>query len=178
MSRQQFEEYIAARAEAPAKPAIDWLAQRDKWLWRLDEFYRQVEGCVDPHVASGKMCLTFTARQMHEEYVGSYEACSLYMEVGGDAVRFDPVGTNPIGAWGRVDMIGAGGSARFALVPETPRSRAVKVRILQDGKTPTPEIAPEIDETTWKIAPPPPHVVYEELNEDLFFSVMMEVLDA
>lgn len=178
MSRQQFEEYIAARADAPAQPAVDWLARRDKWLQRLDEFYRQVEGYVEPYVSSGKMCLNFSARQVREEYVGSYEACGLDMEVGGGSVRFDPIGTNLIGALGRVDMVGAGGSVGFVLVPEIPRSPEVKVRILQDGETRPPEISPEIGEATWKIATPPPRVVYEELNEDSFFSAIMEVLDA
>lgn len=177
MSRLRFEDYIAAHASAPAQPMIDWLARRDKWLRRLDEFYRQVEGYVEPYVSSGKVCLNFAPKEVHEEYVGSYEACSLDMGVGGDSVRFDPIGTNLIGAWGRVDMVGAGGSARFVLVPETLRSHEVKVRILRDGETPPPEIVPEIDDTTWKIATPPPRVVYEELNEDSFFSAIMEVLN-
>lgn len=178
MSRQQFEQYIAARANALAAPAIDWLARRDAWLRRLDEFYRQVEGYVEPYVSSRKIYLNFSPRQMHEEYVGSYEACSLDMEVGGDAVRFDPIGTNMIGTWGRVDMVGARGSVRFVLVPESLRSPGLKVRILRDGETPPPEILPKIGETTWKIATPPPRVVYEEINEDSFFSAIMEVLNA
>ena len=178
MSRQQFEEYIAARAEAPAESAIDWDARRDEWLRRLDEFYGRVEGYLQPYVERGAVCMDFAQRPMREEHVGAYDARALEIRIGPDTICLDPIGTELIGAWGRVDMVGPKGSARFVLVPETLSEPKVEAWILQDGETPPPERELEIDETTWKIATPPPRVLYEEFNDDSFFSAMMEVLDA
>lgn len=178
MSRQQFEEYIAARAEAASEPAIDWGARRDEWLQRLEEFYGQVKGYVEPYVSSGKMCVNFTNKPMHEEHIGSYEARSLDMKMGQDTVRFDPVGAELIGARGRVDMVGPGGSVRFVLVREMLQDPQIEVRILREGETAPPANAPEVGGTIWKITTPPPRAICEELDEDSFFAAIMEILDA
>ena len=164
-----FDDFVNQQV-ARAKPSIDWTQERDDWIRHLDEFYQLAEGFLRKYIDEGKVHITRTPKQINEEYIGSYEVTSLEVRIGAVKVRFDPIGTNLIGAKGRVDMHGPHGTVKFVLVPKTASARMIRV-IVQEKPV-------EVEEWVWKISTQPPNIKCIELEEESFLSTIMEVANA
>jgi len=176
MTRQAFEDFINRQAAGTAEQEINWAQQRDEWLQYLDQFYETVKRFVDEYVRAGKIQLTFHSKEMHEEDIGEYEAKSLELKIGSSTIRFNPVGTNLIAAKGRVDMIGAKGTVKFVLVPKDSAGPRITFHVYTENeKPPAAEPAQAVTEWAWKISTPPPNVRFMEIEEESFYTAMMEV---
>lgn len=178
MSKKDFDEFLKNKVKAkPDDEPIDWDEQRKEWLEYLDQLYSKIENFLDEYVKDGKVIYKFTDKSIFEEYIGSYTARILNIKLGEHKVKLDPIGTNLIGAKGRVDMIGANGVVRFILVNKKASSPSIKVSIWIDGeKPPEKETEQEIVEWDWKIGTPPPSIKYVNLEQDTFFEALMEVV--
>lgn len=176
MTRQAFEDFINRQAAGTAEQEIDWARKRDEWLQYLDQFYETVERFIGEYAKAGKIQLTSHSKRIHEEYIGEYEAKSLELKIGSSTIRFDPVGTNLIAAKGRVDMIGPKGAVKFVLVPKDSAGLKMAVHVYTENeRPPAAEPAQAVREWAWKISTPPPNVRYVEIEEDSFYTAMMEV---
>lgn len=97
--------------------------------------------------------------------------------MAGHKVKLEPIGTNLIGAKGRVDLIGKNGTIRFVLVNKNSSGPKIKVNIWIEGEEPPKqEEVSKILEWEWKISTPPPRIKYIEFNQETFLSALMEVV--
>ena len=178
MSKKAFDEFInkQVREKYDSKP-VDWNARRDEWLDDLAKFYQKVEGFLAEYVKEKKLAINYTEETIFEEYIGSYSARTLNIELGHHKLRLEPVGTIIIGARGRVDLIGANGTVKFVLVNKQSSGPKIKVDVWIEGEEP-PEKSDgsEVIEWEWKIATPPPNIKYINLEQDTFLEALMEVI--
>ena len=58
---------------AKEEPSIDWIQVRDDWKKHLDEFYQLAQKFLRKYIAQEKVRITWTTKQINEEYIGSYE---------------------------------------------------------------------------------------------------------
>ena len=162
---------------AKEEPSIDWIQVRDDWKKHLDEFYQLAQKFLRKYIAQEKVRITWTTKQINEEYIGSYDVEFLEVQIGTIKVHFDPIGTRILGAKGRVDMHGPHGTVKFVLVPKTDSSPTI--RVIQEAYSEVKDEAkPVIEELAWKILTPPPNIKYIELEEESFLSAIMEVANA
>ena len=167
MTDISFDDFVAQQI-AKTEPSIDWPQRRDDWVEHLVGFYQLAEEFLRKYIEQDKVHLTWATKQINEEYVGSYDVASLEGQIGVVNVRFDPIGTNLIGAKGRVDMHGPCGTVKFVLIPKTASSPRI----------PKDEPEPVVEEWAWKILTPPPNIKHIELVEESFLFAIMEVANA
>lgn len=177
MTDISFDDFVNQQI-AKTKPSVDWTQKLDDWIKHLDEFYQLAEGFLRKYIDQDKVHITWSTKQINEEYIGSYEVASLEVQIGAVNVRFDPIGTNLIGAKGRVDMHGPHGTVKFVLVSKTASSPTVRVIIRDSSSETKDEPEPIVEEWAWKIATRSPNIKYIELEEESFFSAIMEVANA
>ncbi|MBN4082500.1 hypothetical protein JYT13_01690 [Mariprofundus ferrooxydans] len=130
------------------------------------------------HIESGKLTLTTRSICLREEYIGSYDVDALDIILGDTKITLTPIGTNLIGAKGRVDMKGPRGTVKFVLVPKDSSSPSISIQVRIQGKDmPTKEETKPIADWGWKISTPPPRISYIELEEESFQTALMEVVN-
>ncbi len=178
MSSKFFDEFVNQQAEWTSQQEIDWSKQLEEWMGYLDAFYSRVKCFLQKYVTEGKVQIDSGKRQLHEGSIGAYDAQFLVVTIGSSKIHFEPIGTNLIGAKGRVDMNGPRGTVRFVLVPQGSSGPKINIRVRDlSEELPTQEAKPSITEWAWKIATPPPNIKYIELEEESFYSAMMEVVN-
>lgn len=107
---------------------------KNRWLDHLDRLYTRIEKMLEGYTKSGDIELKYQEKSLNEEYIGEYAVKSLRIKMKYQEVVLDPIGTNLIGAYGRVDMNGSSGTVRLVLVnknlsrPET----KISIRIKED----------------------------------------------
>lgn len=179
MSTKEFDEFLSRQQQIP-EAEIDWDEQRDEWLGFLAQFYAEVERYLAAYIASGKVSIQYEEIEIVEELVGRYTARSLRLDVAGHKARLDPIGTNLIGAKGRVDLEGASGKVRFVLVDENLPGPSVQVAIRITDEPDHSEAEPEDEQEeikwVWKITTPPPRISYLELSQESFLQALLEVV--
>jgi hypothetical protein len=181
MGKREFDEYLKKRrGDTETVTQIDWSKKRDDWLQYLAGFYNQVEKFLSEYRESGDVAFNYNEKDIHEESVGQYRAKSLRIRIKDKDVVLDPVGTNLIGAKGRVDMIGDAGTVKFVLVDRRLDGPGLSVAIKTQGKQREVEEEKEAEgiEWAWKIATPPPRIKYLEVNAESFLDALMEVINA
>lgn len=175
MADTTFRDFIDQQT-APSTTTVDWGQQREEWLQHLGQFYKLVEEFLGEYIEQRKVRLERGTKRLHEELVGEYSVDTLTLYIGSNKIDFDPVGTNLIGAKGRVDMRSAQGTVKFVLVPDDATTTVPRVRIVEGAQPVREPLAPE-ENWTWKIATPPPTVGCVELCEDSFQDAIMEVVN-
>ena len=177
MADTTFSTFIEQQAAAATGDLqVDWNQRREEWLQYLDQFYKQVEGFMREYIDQGKVCLQCGTKELHEEFIGDYSVHTMALHIGANKIVFDPVGTNLIGAKGRVDMQSAKGTVKFVLVPENTANVGWRTRTFE-GPDPLPEPVQPVENWVWKIATPPPKVRCLELCKDSFQDAVMEVVN-
>ena len=176
MTDISFDDFVNQQI-AKTKPSIDWTQRRDAWRRHLDEFYQLAEGFLRKYIDQDKVRITWSTKQINEEYIGIYEVASLEVQIGAIKVRFDPIGTLVFGAKGRVDMRGPHGKVKFVLVPKIASSPVLRV-IIQEAPVEVKDEPEPVEEWVWKRRTPPPNIKYIELEEESFLSAIMEVANA
>ncbi len=177
MNEHIFDDFVSKEAAA-AERQIDWSRRLEEWKSYLSELYEKIEGFVQKYVSEEKMELSYHDKQISELYIGEYHVKSLTIKLGRNQIQFDPVGTNIIGAKGRVDMIGPNGKVRFVVVDKNLSGPRISARVSIRGEEPrSEEERPKVIEWVWKISTLPPAIKYIELEQEAFFDAMMEVVN-
>lgn len=180
MSKKNFDDFINKQLDTKnnIEKTINWDSKREEWLKYLAEFYETIKTFLNEYATAGKLSYQYSKKDIFEEYIGSYPVDVLDIKLGEQKVRLEPIGTNLIGAKGRVDLIGANGKIKFVLVNKNASSSQIKVNVWIDGEDfPKEEKEPqEIVEWCWKIATPPPRIQYINLEQDTFLEALIEVV--
>lgn len=182
MSKKDFDEYIKRiRGDKDKKEPveIDWGKKKDEWLRYLGQLYEIIQGFLNDYSKSGDLNISFENKLINEELIGEYKAPRMIIQLNGNSVIFEPIGTNLIGANGRVDMKGTAGTVKFVLVNKDSVKPHIKFTIVISGEPEPKEQEPDPKGIVWgwKIATPPPGVNYLEINEESFFDSLMEVIN-
>lgn len=181
MGKDEFEQLLKDRTERRrTETEIDWDDQKLQWLQYLDEFYATILEFLASYIENGSVEMMERDIPLTEENLGTYNARELSFNIQGERVVFEPIGTLLIGAKGRIDMRSDKGVVRFILVGQHSDRPHIEVRVTIDGKEERPTPKRQRQETVkwvWKIATSPPKISYLELNEDSFFSSLMEILN-
>ena len=186
MADISFEDFVDQQvAEAEQAQSMDWPQRREDWINHLNKFYELALGFLEKYIEEEKIHIRWATKRINEDFIGNYDVKSLEVSIGAVIkIHFDPIGTNLIGAKGRVDMHGPHGTVRFVLVPKTdsspspvtiqdePKPQAMELKTLKE----TSDI--KYEDCVWKISTRPPNIKYIELEEESFLSAVMEVANA
>ena len=178
MGKKEFERYLEERISIVEHP-IDWNKRKDEWIRDLNKFLDGVRGFLKEYEDSKKIELYTQEKTITEDPIAPYSVDELHIRIKGKEVILEPIGTNIIGARGRVDMKCQDMVVIFVLVPKDMSKPGVKITIGEypvTDKVRTREKTDLID-WVWKIATPPPRIKYIDVNGDSFFDVLMEVID-
>jgi len=174
---KSFDEFINEEEEVST---IDWELEKNDWLAYLEKFYEQVENYLKDYVLNGKIKTEYSKKEIYEEYIGKYEANVLNIYLKNHRLLLDPMGTNLIGAKGRVDLVGPNGSVRFVLVNKDTSVPTIKVNISIKDETKKTEskMVSKAKETKWewKIATHPPKINYFNFTQEIFLDAILEVI--
>lgn len=178
MSKIDFDEFINNQIETKSdENPIDWDTKLKEWLESLSQFYKKVENFLEEYVTDGKVKFQYENKTIFEEYIGEYSVRVLNIELAGRKLKLEPIGTNIIGAKGRIDLIGANGTVKFVLVNKNSSAPETKINIWIEGEEPTEkDDEPEVIEWDWKISTPPPRIRYINLEQETFLDALMEVM--
>lgn len=156
---------------------VDWAKEREDWLGRLDELYRQIESFLAEYIKAGEVKLSYRDIELNEENIGSYSARQMTLKIGRQEITMTPVGTLLIGAKGRVEVVGPAGRTRLLLVDSDASGPRIKATVSIGGKPEPPnvEAAPKEIKWAWKISTSPPTLQYIELTQESLFQALMEV---
>ncbi|WP_201213991.1 hypothetical protein [Rhodocyclus purpureus] len=172
----KFDEFVAQQASRLPQAEINWNRNLEDWLDHISHFFKLTSEFLDAYLASGQIQIDYGTKRIIEEYIGEYEAKTATITIGKSKILLDPIGTNLIGAKGRIDMIGPNGKVKFVLVDADASAPRISVRVWVQGEEPPSEIEkPKVVQWTWKIGTPPPNIKYIELNRESFFDSLMEV---
>ena len=113
---QQFaESQIASDKAVEVAKEEAWTAVRELWVRQVHGLYDQVEGWLGAVIAGGWVEATREQRLLTEECLGEYAIESLQLHVGSLKMRFDPLGTLMLHAFGRIEVTGPQGSVALLL---------------------------------------------------------------
>ena len=174
-----FEDFVTRQHQMASEEErrVDWEREREEWKVHLDRFNTRVLEFLETYVEQKKVRIDRVRKCIHEQHIGKYEVEAIEVRLGNACVKLDPIGTNVIGAKGRVDMKGPNGTVRFVLVPENSSAPEVRVRI-RGGGADSVRDDPDHEGVNWawKISTPPPGIRYIELREEEFQTAIMEVV--
>jgi len=181
MSKSKFEEFLQEEDLEIVK--INWDEKKEFFIEKINEFYRQMDTFLKPY--QDKISLKSESHNINEDYIGSYQVDKKLLHIKNKDITFTPIGTNLIGAWGRIDMEGENGIVKFVLVPEKNDVPKIETAILltNEDKRKWQEKQDEIAirnkeaKKIWKIATPAPNIKYIDMNEETFFDALMEVIN-
>ena len=99
-------EKLAERAKLQEKEkAIDWEERKALWLEQVAKLYDGLEQWFQEYIHDAYMTFRRAKKaSLTEKDIGSYEIEILEIDIQDDIVVFEPVGTNVIGASGRIDV--------------------------------------------------------------------------
>jgi hypothetical protein len=184
MAVTSFDELVKREQQASkAVPGgqVDLFKERDEWLDRLDDLYRQVEGFLIGYLGTGTVKIAYSSVEITEEQVGTYEAKSMTIAIGRKTVQLEPIGTFLIGTKGRVDVVGPRESGRLTLLDKDVKnlSQLLRVSVNIVGRSPVPPPAPQKDPSAiqwvWRIVTRPPKVGIVEMTKENFLDLLAEV---
>ena len=183
MLKEKFEEFLKQKEkEKSDSPEIDWEQQKKEWLLFLSQLYKIFEDALKEYRDSVKT--SYSEIPINEEYIGTYKAKVMAIKIFNEEIKLKPIGTNLIGAKGRVDMSGRLGSAKLVLVDA--RKKSIRDHI----KVSIKKLADEIDskeepekknrkpiEWEWRFISSPPARLYQPVNEETILSAIMELVN-
>lgn len=181
-----FEDFVERQRRSVSEAAaMDWEKVRDDWLGHLESLYDLISDYLKDYVDRNAIELRHSTVELNEENIGVYTAKRLTILIGAQQIVLTPIGTLLIGAKGRVDVEGSGGTSRLVLVSkgmaDPGQAFRVTVTTAPRGMHPAPSEAkhlpPSSDpiEWAWKIVSRPPALQFVDLNEETLFEMLMEV---
>lgn len=94
------------RNQGEKKELVNWEERKNLWRESINILYNQVDEIIvnpfkdEQYTVQNRKVKT----RIIEEHVGEYEVDSYVIQIGNKIIRFQPIGTIIIGAYGRVDM--------------------------------------------------------------------------
>jgi len=169
-----FEKFLSDQKVDKAKHG-NLTERKTQWLEKIEALYTEVRRLLGPYSAIGGMELTTSLTELREEFLGTYQAPSLTIDLGGSSVRFVPVGTMLLGSPGRVDLVGLRGSVRFVLVlPGSDRPMFTVTTTFGDSPRETKRGPLDLSPYEWKISTLPPGIRYSAIDARSLQSAIME----
>ncbi len=182
MIKVKFDEFIAQQTadRMTDESEADRGLELDEWLEQVDFFYSVISSYLKEYIDRDQITLRKSPLKIFEERIGEYSTWTITLLFGSKQIKFEPIGTNLIGARGRIDLLGPNGKVKFVLVDSMASSAKDCYRTSgEDAVLREAEREGNRSKTLlWKIATPPPHSVYLELNEESFLDALMEVANA
>jgi len=180
MTKKDFEDFLnKVEQEKSETPTIDWNKEKDEWLAYLEKLYTIFEECLSEYAKKGVVAIQYQDIEISEENIGVYPARSMIIKLGNEQIKLKPIGTNLIGAKGRVDITGRVGSAMLILVDSRMKSASDHIKIsVNIGNTTIKKEEPKAEQPIaweWKFVSAPPTRKYQPVNEETIYSVIMEV---
>ena len=178
--RKDFDKFLSSKEkEHGADNQFDWDKQKREWLEYLEELFHRFEGALKEYQQSKKVKIAYDEIDIAEDYIGNYKARTMTIEFAGEMIVLKPIGTNLIGAKGRVDMYGRNGSAKIVLVDSRMKSMRdhVKVSVYVGEMTQKeePKTQKEAIKWEWKFISAPPTRLYQPVNDETIYSAIMEL---
>jgi hypothetical protein len=183
MGKRDFDEYISTMQKIDSHD--DFKEQQlDEWKRYLNELYDKIiKEWMREYIAKGVVDYKQRKKRIHEEFSGEYEVDALELMLKGQIILFDPIGTMLIGAKGRIDLKGKNGDATLILVDKNSTGPNVRVEIFtsekerkeHDEKRKKEKMVPI--EWEWKVLVNNDQVKYEILDEEVFFDIIMGLID-
>lgn len=181
MTKKEFDLFLSEKEKSVAgETKINWTDRKKEWLSYLNALYSQIENCLKEFEQRGKIKIFKEPFEIIEENIGSYTADKMIIAFADEKIVLKPVGTNVIGAKGRVDMSGKYGSVKIVLVDS--RMRGIRdqgqvASVDQDTfqKTKTDTMHSEPVQWEWRFVSAPPASIYQPVNEETIYSVIMEL---
>ncbi len=154
---------------------------KQDWFAALNELFDKIENWLKPFADKNKLSLSREQISINELYFGEYKVSRLRIKLANQEVMVEPIGRQVIGAEGRADIRGPGGSTvKLLLVNkdwEDLRS-AISVSISTDippaSKAPHTKTSPEL---VWKIGSTKVDLGLTELTEDNFSDSLLELVN-
>lgn len=105
-----FSEFLADRKKnEPEKTEkkVDWEARKAQWLKSIDNLYNTVDSIIVNNFRTANFQITTKKEKVRifEEYIGAYEVENYFITADNIEIKFFPVGTIIIRAFGRVNMV-------------------------------------------------------------------------
>lgn len=188
MSLKDLEEFL--NDDSGGKDDFNYEEDKQKWLQSVKELYQNITAWLKPLTdkPNSNIKISFEKTILNEEHIGDYEIDKMYIDIKGQRVVLQPLGTWIIGSRGRVDMIGTYGKILFTYVDERLTKPKVTVRLYSSSEEPYSygkKIKEEAIEDiirdasvgyAWKIMTPAPNVQYIPLNEETFSDSLLSVI--
>jgi hypothetical protein len=93
--------------------------RRREWTAAIEQLYRKItRELLAEDIGKGLVNVSRVAKEITEEFLGTYRVPELVLDIGGQTVRFSPKGRNIIGAKGRVDLVGELDAMTLILEPD------------------------------------------------------------
>lgn len=174
MSPDAFREFLQKqKQQASSEDEIDWAVKRSAWQNEATRFVEQVKAYLSEF--SDAIQIEEKQVSLTEEFLGTYQVPSLTLILPAGRVLIKPVGTNLIGASGRIDMEGPEGKVKWVLVPESSERPKITVQIREDIDEPLVTTEDKPEKQVWKLATPPPNIRLVTMTKDTFLEAVMEV---
>jgi hypothetical protein len=171
MSMGSFDDFVQREHEAARRAeeaSINWQAEKEQWLYQLDNLYARISGFLKPYVDGGQISISDSDIELNEEHIGIYTAKQKTIVIGTKSITLEPLGTIVGGSRGRVDVVGPLMRAQLSLLEGAPESMLIAstnarpqsgIKRLTDGRW------------NWKI------ILRDtlDLNRDNFLKVLLEV---
>ena len=181
MTKKEFDLFLSAKEkDLKGDTKIDWVDRKKGWLEYLNALYEVIGGCLIDFQQTGKINIKKDSIEIIEENIGSYPADRMTIEFADEKITLQPIGTNLIGARGRVDMSGKYGSVKIVLVDSRMKGIRDQIRIstVERNSVPQKEIDGNPEEFVkweWRFVSAPPASLYQPVNEETIYSVIMEL---
>lgn len=99
-------ETLRKRAEQRLKTReVDWDKRKNIWLYCINDLYDDVERWFPDYKEEGFMVFDRSKEKtISEKDIETYTIHILEIDIEGDIIVFEPIGTNVVGAFGRIDV--------------------------------------------------------------------------
>jgi len=101
-------EFLLRRRDDALKNADKSQETIEEWLSTIDRLYSKITGDLLADATTRGLVQVAPPRekQIREEFLGTYRAPELVLDLGGEIVRFSPIARIVLGSKGRVDLVG------------------------------------------------------------------------
>lgn len=180
--KEKFKKFLEEKNE---EGKVNLEERKQFFIKKVNELYSIIDKYLEPF--KDKMEIKDEKMTIYEEELGSYKVKKRTMKIKNRIVELIPIGTFIIGAFGRVDMEGPYGKVIFVLVPKDKYGLEISIETFSEFEKEKIEDYLERQEKekekikekekVWKISTFPPCIRYLDLNEDIFFEKLMEIVD-
>lgn len=96
---------------------VDWDARKNQWLKSVENLYKIVDDIIVVSFKDAGYQVESKKEKirLYEEYIGAYEIDNYTIQANNILIKFFPVGTIIIGAYGRVNMLLPGETVKLVL---------------------------------------------------------------